>query len=525
MRDGVEVAADVVLPTGDGPWPAVVNRTPYMRRGCLRADSWLRLVDYGYALVSVDVRGRGDSGGRFTPNVHDAEDGHDTIEWVAAQRWCTGRVGMVGGSYEARTQWWTAMGRPPHLCCIVPQAVGAATVGQRWSADTCVPMLYRIWWYHLVTGRTMQHPSAPSWEENIAHLPLGTLHEKVGTSREWWPKYVRREIEPLGPADVLSDADWAGFDVPALISFGWWDDQTTLLNWVALRGSPAERRSRLLIGAWDHAGNLRPRSVLGGLDVSASVIDVLEYIERFLAFYLKDTATDELPRCRVFRTGLMQWETMDEWPAPEAVPMAWHLDQNGTLSEGSPTMDDGDSYIYDPRNPARDFSSLDVFAWSDPPLDARYFLRREDVLVYTSAELEQQLAVSGQALFEGTISTDCPDTDLAVALYDVYPDGRSILMQGFPEGILRLSYRNGPIPEPLSPRDPVRVRIPITWLHHTFLPGHRIRLSITSSSFPTWARNLNSGDIWYEATESRTARVVIHRGPGHPSRLVLPVER
>lgn len=526
MRDGAEAAADVILPVGEGPWPAVVNRTPYMRGRHLRRDSWMRLVDDGYVFVAVDVRGRGDSDGDFTPFVHDASDGHDTIEWVAAQPWCTGRVGMVGASYEGLTQWWSAKGRPPHLCCIVPQAVGAASMGPRWSCDTGVPGQYWIWWFNLVTGRTMQNPGAPSWEANYAHLPLRSLHERVGTARKWWPMYTDGEIEWVGPDHVLTVEDWEQLDIPALVGVGWWDDQKTITTWMALRDTPAGPRSRLLIGAWDHAGNLGPRPVLGGLDVSDTVINVIDYVERFLALHLKgeSLAANELPRCRVFRTGLMRWEELDDWPNQGAEPIAWYLGADGVLSDKAAHGDGEDTYLYDPTNPVRDFSNLDVFAWSDPPLDSRYLLRREDVLVFTSEALKRQVDISGRAFFEGSVSVDCPDTDLVVTLFDVYPDGRSILLGADTPAILRLAFRNGPDPEPLTPGQPVDVRIPISWFHHSFLPGHRIRLSVTSSWFPFSARNLNGGVAWPDATEPRLARVTVHRGPTHSSRVILPVE-
>jgi putative CocE/NonD family hydrolase len=526
MRDGIEIAVDVVLPDGAGPWPAVVNRTPYMRGRNLSSQSWMRLVDDGYVFVAVDMRGRGDSDGVFTPMVNDATDGHDTIEWVAAQSWCTGRVGMVGVSYEGLSQWWTAKEHPPHLACVVPQAVGAARLGPRWSSDTGIPSQYWMWWFHLVTGRTMQHSAAPSWEANLRHLPLRTLHEQVGTAWDWWPRYVAGELDYLGAQHVLTDEDWRRFDVPALVGVGWWDDQATMATWVALNGSPAGPKSHLLIGGWDHAGNIAPRPMLGGLDVSASCFDVISYIERFLALNLKGdaAAADDLARCRVFRTGAMEWDSLDDWPSPNTQLGEWYLGADGALSDAGPGVAGEESYEYDPRDPVRDFSNLDVFAWSDPPLDNRFLLRRDDVLSYVTAPLGRRVDVSGRAVFEGVVSIDAPDTDLVIAVCDVYPDGRTIVLGGLEHGKLRLAHRNGADPELLAAGEPVNVRIRLAWMHHSFLVGHRIALAITSSWFPTCARNLNGGEPWADAIEARVARVTIHRGASHPSRLALPVE-
>jgi putative CocE/NonD family hydrolase len=367
----------------------------------------------------------------------------------------------------------------------------------------------------------MQNAGAPSWGARYDHVPLRELHRHVGASHEWWPRYVAGEIEPLGPDHALGPGDWAQYDVPALVGVGWWDDQTTMTTWTTVSASPAGPRSKLLIGAWDHAGNLAPRAVLGGLDVSASVIDTFGYVERFLALHLKD-APDELPRCRVFRTGAMQWESLGVWPAPAAESAAWHLDAGFALADRPPGAEGTDAYSYDPEDPPRDFSNLDVFAWSDPPLDSRYLLRREDVLFYASAPLESRIDVSGRARFEGVVSVDCPDTDLAVGLYDVYPDGRAIVLGDL--SIQRLAFRNGVESEPLTPGEPVDVRLALTWLHHAFLPGHRIGLGILSSAYPHWALNRNTGAPWADAVDSRVARVTVHRGGARGSRLVLPRE-
>lgn len=526
MRDGVELAADVALPGESGAWPAVVIRTPYMRGRTLREpESFMRLVDYGYALVVVDVRGRGDSDGKFELFVADCDDGYDTIEWVAGQSWCTGHVGMVGVSYEGLTQWWTAKARPPHLDCIAPAAVGAALpppdAGERLPAP---PLQYWLWWFNLVTGRTVQHPSSPSWEANWYRLPARDLDQWVGTAREWWPRFVAGEIDYLGPKFALVEEDWEELRIPVLVTVGWWDDHSTMSNWLALQRSPAGVRSHLLIGAWDHQGNEGPRPTLGGLDVTASAIDTIEYTERFLALHLKprEAAAEPLPRCRIFRTGSMEWEEPREWPAPECRPESWYLSEGGLLSAEVAAEPGSAGYEYDPTHPFSDFSNLDDFAWSDPPLDERYIGRRRDTLVFRSEEFSAPLTVSGQAWFQGFVSVDQPSTDVAVKLFDVHPDGRWIV-----HGALLLPPPIGRLPvedDPDSWSRPREVSIPLVWLHHRFLPGHRIAVAITSSFSPPYARNLNSGEPWADAVEPRIARVAVHFGSGRESRLILPVE-
>lgn len=535
LPDGEEIAADVILPGGDGPFPTVVTRTPYTRGRNLKERSWLKLVDHGYAYVVVDMRGRGDSSGVFRAFVNDANDAYEVIEWVAAQEWSTGKVGMVGGSYEGLSQWWAAKAKPPHLTCIVPQAVGAAKPGPRWSLDTGIPVQYWAWWMNLVMGRTLQNPGAPSWEANWEHLPLRTLAERLGTSRSAWNDYVEGKIDYLGDDYALSEDDFASLDVPILIGVGWWDDQQTMKTWEVLQDFPCAARARLLIGAWDHAGNLLPRPVLGGLDVSPSMIDPIAYIERFLAYHLKgeDNGLENEARCHVFRTGVNRWDDLHQWPHPAARHEAWYLHSagaaqslrgDGHLNLQPPTSDElADSFVYDPNDPGRDLQNLDVFAWSDPPLDRRFIHRRDDTLVYTSETLDEPLDVSGQAIFEGFISSEGRDTDIHFELCDVYPDGRAIVL-GRPEGV-RLRYRNGAEEELLEFGDVVSIRIAGTYLHHTFMPKHRLRLAIRSANFAFLARNLNTGGYWADETELAIVVNSLYHSSLHPSRVLLPVQR
>lgn len=530
MRDGVMLAADVRLPAGKGPWPAILLRTPYMRVDYFREpQSWLRLVNLGYALVAVDVRGRGDSMGEFKPFVADDDDGYDTVEWVAAQDWCSGHVGMIGFSYDALTQWWAARAAPPHLDCIVPMAVGVARTGPRISGDTGVPLQYWLWLLHSLSGQTYQNPGSPSWEAHWGSRPLRTLDERLGTARRWWPEYVDGTMDYLSPDFAFTEADWSEFHVPALIGVGWWDDQMTLWNWLAVQRSPAAASSRLLVGAWDHKGNWGPASTLGGLDVAASKIDIVTAVEPFLAVHLKDEQEQEgnAPPNRVFRTGAMAWEEISQWPAADARPTDLFIGGSHALTTEPPAVAEAvESYVYDPDHPVRDLVGLDDIAWADPPLDCRYLLRRADVLHHQTDLLTDEVKVSGEATLEVFISIDRPDSDIGATLYDVYPDGRCIkLAPAFvPPPLIRLAA-HVPSGESLEPDRVYRFRLFVTWLHHTFLPGHRIGLLVTSSSYPCSARNLNGGEPWGDAVHGHPARITLHYGRDRPSRLMLPTER
>lgn len=535
VHDGTELAADVVLPQGEEPFPTVVLRTPYVRgRPLNNPKNWVRLIEYGYALVTVDVRGRNDSEGVWIPAVKDPKDAHDVIEWAAGQSWSTGKIGMVGGSYEGLTQWWTLLGRPPHLRCVAPLCVGGVRHARPFS--TGIPLQYWLWWMTLVLGRTMQFPGAPAWEAFMSHLPLAKLDERFGLCRSAWGKYVKGEIEFFSEAATLSQEDYAQIDIPVLIGVGWWDDQETMLAWQALQTARSAKECRLLIGAWDHAGNLAPRAVLGGLDVSASVMDTIEYIEQFLASHLKGErrVMADSPRCRIFLTGENRWEFLGTWPDPTAVSTCFYLDSggdarslrgNGRLTLTTEWSTAADTFVYDPNRPAREISNLAMFAWSDPPLDCRYLQRRCDALVYTSAPLARPLKVSGRYELRAFVSSDRPDTDLCVNLSDVHPDGRAVSLASTtePYAALRLRYRNGTAAELMTPGEVYEVTVDGSWLHHVFKQGHRLRLTLSSGSFPLLARNAGTGGRWAGDEVLYPQTNTVHHSVQYPSRVVLPV--
>ena len=532
MRDGVEIAVDVVLPPGAGPFPTVVTRTPYMRVHLLGPHGWAHLVEDGYAYVAVDVRGRGDSDGSFMPFQHDAEDAYDTIEWIADQPWCSGRIGMVGSSYEALTQWWTAKARPPHLSCIAPMAVGVASLGPRPRAGTGVPQTYFLMLLHRLSGRTLQYIYSPNWSEAMGTLPMRDLAAKLGVDETLWNAYLDGDIDYLSDDFALTDSDWAQLTIPVLVTVGWWDDQSTMATWARVARSPGGPQSQLLIGPWDHVGNTQPRPFVGGVDVSEHIIDPLQPLRVFLARHLKgdDGGTDP-PRCRVFRTGSMRWEDHDAWPAPGATGTAWHLDAGEPDGSGTGRLDtagpreecSASTYRYDPHRASGDLAAMDP--WGDPPLDRRFLYRRPDHLVFDTEPLAADLSVSGRADLDLAFSSDRPDTDVFAELADVAPDGRSVALKGASIGSLRLSLRNGPDPNFLEPGAVVRARLPVTWLHHTFPAGHRIRLVISSSDHPASARNLNTTAQWSTETVPVIASNTVHHSALHDSVLLLPVEK
>jgi putative CocE/NonD family hydrolase len=261
------------------------------------------------------------------------------------------------------------------------------------------------------------------------------------------------------------------------------------------------------------------------------MIDIFREVEQFLALHLKpEAAPPRPPRVRAFDAGRMEWDNLADWPAAGAQPYDLYLrggsdagsaNGDGRLStEAPPAGEPADTVRYDPAQPEKSMYNLDLFAWSDPPLDHRYVHRRQGTLVYTSDPLETPLQVSGEAVLEVFASSDRRDTDLIVEISDVYPDGRAI---AFNTGGRRMRYHDDGREELLEPGVVRRARIPICSLHHTFQPGHAVRLAITSSGFPFTARNLNTGEYWADEAEPLVAQNSVHHEAASPSRLVLPV--
>lgn len=532
--DGGVLVADVAFPAGvdpsSGRWPTLVARTPYGRQTFLR-DPWIRLVDEGYVLVACDVRRRGDSDGAFAPFVEDTADGVAVIDWAATQSWSDGRVGTIGGSYDGMTQWWAARGRPAALRCMVPMAVGArGRSGTRPYLDSGIPMQYWMWWLALTSGRTVQDVFTPSWDRHWNHRPLQSLHTAVGFPSAPWRQYVDGQIDMLGPGWCLTDDELHDVDIPVLIIVGWWDDQLTLETWESLQAGPHAANKHLVVGPWDHSGNIWPRPVLGGENVTAGATDTMALVADFLARHLKDDdSRPSPPPARIWRSGAQQWEDLREYPT-HSTAQPWYLslaapDGPGQLSTELPTEACSDSWWHDPSAPVTTLTSLDAFATSDPPHDQRYLESRSDVRSYTTPPLDTDTSISGRPYVDLTLSVDACDGDVFVWITDVHPEGQSMLPAGIELEGTRLSHRLGAARVLLTPGEIVQVRAHCQWFHHTFRAGHQIRLNVAASLAPIYAPNSGTSSPWHEETDAQPYRISLHSGlKDSPATLYLPID-
>jgi putative CocE/NonD family hydrolase len=538
MRDGVILRADVYRPATDAPVPAVVNRTPYDRSSPLiqlAAIEPERVVEAGLALVCQDVRGRFGSDGEFYTFFDDGRDSFDTVEWAAARPWCDGSVGMVGRSYAAAVQWLGAVERPPHLQAISPIVTGSDYYRGWIYEGGAFQFGFNVFWIWL-----MSRPrEIGKLEQVYRHLPLRTLPIEDLAWARLYAHWLAHSTNDHYWRSLSINRRYDEIGVPALIVGGWYDVfiRGTLENYVGMRsrgGSEAARAgTRLVVGPWAHGSTYGPYPE-HSFDLFAphDGLDVAGLQLRFFARHLlgEENGLDEEPRVRIFVMGENRWRDEDDWPLARARENTWYLRAGGGLTQDVPADEPPDEYVYDPADPAPTIggqTSLParMMKMNSGPLDQSRLEARPDVLVYTSDPVEEPLEVTGPLAFVLHAATTATDTDFVVKLTDVHPDGASIVLA---EGVLRVRFRLGFEREVLvEPDRPQEYRVDLGATSNVFLPGHRLRVLVTSSSFPRFDRNPNTGHaIGIDAEdELLSARQTVFHDAGRASHLLLPVVR
>ena len=565
MRDGIKLATDVYRPTGDAPLPVVMLRLPYNKENpvlLFLSGDILRVAQAGYAVVVQDCRGTFASEGEFNPYFQEAQDGADAIAWAAAQPWCSGVVGTMGASYYGATQWLAASEQAPALRAMAPFITtdqyydrwtyqgGAFQLGfmLQWAASTfALGEVVR----RLGQGRASmaQFAAVIAGGDGVTaayeHLPLSDvpgLEEFAPYYRDWLahPSYDEywRAAAPCEHYEKIS--------APALNFGGWYDLFLggTLANYTGMQargGSAAARKhQRLVIGPWVHGynGGVYPERNFGLMAMDA-VADVTAMQIRWFDHWLKGEANgvlDDKP-VKLFIMGLDAWREEADWPLPDTRYEKWYLHSDGRanslagdgrLSTSAPSAEDPDTYLYDPREPVRTCGGATFLpglfvAANAGPRDQRAIEARADVLCYTSAVLEEDLEVTGPVSLSLFVTSSAVDTDFTGKLVDVYPDGRAMILT---DGILRARYRESlSAAKLMQPGSVYELHIDMIATANLFRAGHRIRLEVSSSNFPRFDRNTNSGGVIANETAADfvvATNRVWHDG-SHPSHLVLPV--
>ena len=539
MRDRVRLSTDLYLPLEGGPFPTLLLRTIYDNQAD-RGFQWVRrFVDSGYAVVMQDCRGRFDSEGAWEPYAHEAEDGYDTQQWIGAQSWCDGNIGTFGSSYIGFTQTQTAPLRSPYLKALVPSASQQDNYGH-WYIDGAL-QLHTAMNFINMAGRTMQRAGRGliSSEELYRRLPIVSALDDI-VDIPFYRDAVRH---------FTYDRHWAAYsmrgrydevEAPALFLTGWYDNllhETFKLyeGWAnGARTEDARRLTKLLVGPWDHSG-IYSTDTVGDVDFGDDArLDMgaehLRWYDRRLKG--QDNGVDDEPPIRIFVMGRNTWRYESEWPLARTQYERYYchgggnantLDGDGTLTHEPPRDEPPDRYRYDPEDPAPTVGgqAMAIPLIDAGPQDRRDVERRADVLVYTTAVLEHDVEVTGPVGLTLYGSTSAPDTDFTGTLVDVHPDGRAIIIC---EGIVRARFRDSlTAPSPIDPGTVHEYKVDLWETSNVFKAGHRIRLEVSSSNFPRFDRNLNTGHRPGMDAEVRMAEQTVYHDSQHPSHITLPV--
>lgn len=561
MRDGTLLRADLYRPAAGGRHPVLLQRTPYNKEMLSLTGMTLdplRAAAAGYNVVIQDVRARWASeGGPFFLYRDEAADGRDTVDWAASAGWSDGRVGAYGVSYMAGTSWHAAASGSPALRAFSP---------------TTAP--YDFWRDHMWRGGALNWGLLVSWSLH-AIGPLALLRARKGKP-DLWPSFLQlvddidafearvralplRAFAPARPGDdefvpffhevlrhpvpdawtesLLAPPAHHGVQAPALIIAGWHDVMLDgdLRHFESMKREAAtdtaRAATRIVIGPWSH-GMFQP--TVGDLDfgmrANGAFLDLKEDLTslqlRWFDRWLKDTRNgiDEEASVRIFVQGLNRWRDESAWPLARARATKLYLRADRALSWQAPAADEAqDIYAYDPRHPCPTCggSLLLPAVYRRGPVDQAPILSRRDVLSYTSDALDSGLEVTGPVSFVLYAASDALDTDWIVKLCDVHPDGRTFTVT---DGVLRASYRESDTQRRLlEPGAVVRYEITLQPTSMVFRAGHQLRVLVTSSDFPRYDRNPNTGELGVEATTFVTARQRIFHDSSRASHLVLPI--
>ena len=543
-RDGVALSADIYRPKAEGKFPVLLERTPYDKHRMTYAgvDFGVKAAARGYVYVIQDCRGRFASEGEWYVFKDESQDGYDAIEWAAALPYSNGKVGLVGMSYVGVTQMLAAITTPPHLAGIMPVITGSN--------------YHENWTYQ---GGALAQSFDQGWSTYFAGDTLNRRALKDTDAAHGEMMLPLREFPVLipGPAAGLADyyLDWlahpsydaywkqwsieeqfAKIKVPGFHIAAWYDlfQDGTLKNYqgiTAQGGSEAARNNqKLLVFPGGHAGL---KAKIGDIDFGKdSVPDIAGLTLRWYDHVLKgvDNGIANEKPVKIFVMGRNVWRDEDGWPLARAQQTRYYLHSDGhanmlsgdgTLSTSPPASEPADKYVYDPADPVPTRGGPVPSGGPAGPVDQRPTETRNDVLVYTTPAFSQDTEVTGPVTLELFVSSSAVDTDFTGKLIDVWPNGNA---ENLIDGILRARYRHSmEKAEFMNPGDTYKITINLWSTSNVFLAGHRLRVEVSSSNFPRFDRNLNTGEDPESGKHMVKATNVIYHEHDHPSALIVPI--
>jgi len=575
MRDGVRLSTDLYFPVGAGErLPTILLRTPYGKTGFSgRMERYSTMfASQGYVVAVQDKRGRYESEGQYIVQGGDADDGYDTVDWLSKQPWSNNRVGTYGCSYMGDVQILGAQRRHPALKAMIPQAAGSSigSAGGQYKyfgarfGGTIAFAQNLSWFYDSGTKLFYRPPPGLTHEQFLEvskYFDPAPKKTPANYPKLWWHLPIvdvmsLAAVPPNDFADVVSrdvtDPWWDQFnymtdeyrsDVPSLHVNSWYDfgARETIYEFETMRRNSVSKLARdnqfLLISPTTHCRSefISADDLVGDRDVGDARFDYWQLYFRWYDYWLKgeQNGVTTMPRVQYYLMGKNEWRSASDWPIPGTRLTKYYLrsgghansvNGDGVLSTTAPHAEAADQFTYDPGNPVPTVGGPMCCTESNTQsgsIDQRKVEIRQDVLVYTSAPLERGIEVTGPIDAVLSVASDARDTDFTAKLVDVYPDGRAFNVQ---EGILRARYREGQTRKVwFRPGEVVRLQIDMGATGNFFGPGHRIRLEISSSNFPRFDRNLNTGGNNYDETKWVSARNAVHHSIGHASYVILPV--
>jgi putative CocE/NonD family hydrolase len=547
MRDGVRLNATVYRPHGQkDPLPMIFELTPYIS-DTYHARGYY-FAQHGYVFAIVDVRGRGNSEGKFEPSLQEPHDGHDTVEWLARQPWSNGKVTMWGGSYAGFDQWMTLREAPEHLATIVPVASAHAGVDFPAFKNIFYPSLTRWLTYTSgVTGNRNLFDESSFWiakftEMYLQHRPFKELDQIVGNPSPTFQMWVNHPaLDALWRSLDISPEQYRAIHVPILTITGSYDGNQAgafayYRDHMKYGNEAAKAQHYLIIGPWDHAGTRTPKKEVGGLTFGdASVLDMNKLHTDWYDWTLKNGAKPEFLKKRVayYVMAADEWKYADALESISNATRTLYLDSDsgrandamnsGKLTEAKPTGTQPDRYVYDPLDvrPAE----LEKEEIKNGLTDQRYALNLfGDGVVYHTEPFPADTEIFGFVKLTAWIAIDVPDTDFEATLYEILPDGTSVALTS---DAIRARYRESLSQEKLVKPGEINQYVfdGFTFFSRRIAKGSRLRLVLDCPNSIYLEKNYNSGGVVADeiAKDARTAHITVYHDAVHPSRLELPL--
>ena len=552
-RDGVTLYADIYRPKASDKFPVILMRTPYDKSVSWAVSPAFKSVARGYVFIIQDVRGRYTSEGEWYPFKHETTDGYDAVEWASALPYSNGKVGMMGGSYVGATQMLAAIGAPPHLAGVAPDVTASnyhanwtyqGGAFEQWFDQNWTTQLARNTLDRFIDKNTDARVGAPVLPLanypvfNFGQLPSDApLTESIAPYYEDWLSHP--DYDDYWKQWSIEE-NFSKITVPMLHVGAWYDifSGGTLRNYMGVKAHGATEAARtqqhLLMEIGGHAGFGRR---IGDVDFGPHALEnpyvdvILDWYDFLFKGIHNQFATDK--PVKLFVMGMNEYRQEDDWPPPEAKYVKYFLHSigkanslrgDGSLSTAAPKSEPADSFVYDPGNPVPTIGGPLCCAQElkEPgPRDQRSVENRDDVLVYSIGPLARDLDVTGPVSASLFVKSSAVDTDFTGKLVDVAPDG---FATNVAEGILRMRYRDSQEHASLmNPGQEYQITLDLWSTSNVFLRGHTLRLEISSSNFPRFDRNLNTGEEIKFARRFVSATNTVLHDAQHPSALVLPV--